>query len=304
MGNIAFVFAGQGAQAPGMGREFFECSESAREVFCTADAVRPGTSDQCFYSDDTQLQKTINTQPCLYTVEMAIAAAVTSAGIKADMCAGFSLGELSALTYAGVLSLSEGLKAVNARAQLMQEDALKHETSMAAVIKLSNDQIDEICRTVSNVYPVNYNCPGQTSVSGDSAQMLEFAEAVKAAGGRAKFLKVNGAFHSPYMSGAAEGFRSVLEGITFSEPVIPVYSNYTGSLYEINEIAENLSSQINNPVRWETIVRNMISRGADVFVELGPGKTLTGLIKRIDPDVKLINVSVPADLEKLKEELL
>ena len=300
MGKIAFVFAGQGAQAPGMGREFFESSDSARNVFETADTVRPGTSDQCFNSTEEELQKTINTQPCLYTVEMAIAAAVEEAGFKASMCAGFSLGELSALTYAGVMNLSDGLRIVKARAEFMQQCALEHDTSMAAVIKLTNDQINEICSRFENVYPVNYNCPGQTSVSGDAEQMLLFADAVKEAGGRAKVLKVNGAFHSPYMNSAAENFKNELAGFSFNDPQIPVYSNYTGGLYEGSDIKMNLSAQVNNPVRWETIVRDMIYKGADTFVELGPGKTLTGLIKRISSDVKLINVSVPADIEKLK----
>ena len=133
--------------------------------------------------------------------------------------------------------------------------------------------------------------------------MLQFAETVREYGGRAKVLKVNGAFHSPYMSEAAQGFLKELENYEFSEPAIPVYSNYTGTLYQYADIVPTLSSQINNPVRWEYIVRDMIKNGADTFVELGPGKTLTGLIKRISTDVQLFNVSVPADLDKLKEEL-
>jgi len=303
MGKIAFVFAGQGAQAPGMGKAFFEASEAAANVFKAADAVRPGTSAQCFEGTEEELQETKNTQPCLYTVEMAIAAAVAEKGIKADMTAGFSLGELSALTYAGVMDLETGLHAVRKRAELMQQAALSHDTSMAAVIKLTNEEIEKLCAGYEHVYPVNFNCPGQTSVSGDAAEMLDFAEKVKEAGGRARVLKVNGAFHSPYMSKAAEGFREVLEALpAFHEPSVTVYSNYTGLPYT-EDVIQTLTSQIDNPVKWEMIVRHMIAEGADTFVELGPGKTLTGLIKRIDPDVRLFNVSVPEDLDLLIQTL-
>ena len=303
MGKIAFVFAGQGAQAPGMGKAFFEASEAAANVFRAADEVRPRTSVQCFDGTEEELQETKNTQPCLYTVEMAIAAAVSEKGLKAEMTAGFSLGELSALTYAGVMDLETGLGAVRKRAELMQQAALDHDTSMAAVIKLTNEKIEELCAGFEHVYPVNFNCPGQTSVSGDAQEMLAFAEKVKEAGGRAKVLKVNGAFHSPYMSKAAEGFKEVLTGLpAFHEPSVTVYSNYTGLPYT-EDVIQTLTSQIDNPVKWEMIVRHMIADGADTFVELGPGKTLTGLIKRIDPDVRLFNVSVPEDLDLLIQSL-
>ena len=303
MGKIAFVFSGQGAQAPGMGYGFYEASERSREVFELADSIRPGLSEMCFNGSEEELAQTINTQPCLYTVEMAIAAAAEEAGLAADMCAGFSLGELSALTYAQAMSVPDGIKIVNARARFMQDCSERHNTSMAAVIKLSNEQIEQLCSSFDNIYPVNYNCPGQMSVSGDSEQMQLFAEAVKREGGRAKILKVNGAFHSPYMTPAADSFRKELENYEFAVPKICVYSNFTGLLYQGKNITPDLSSQINNPVRWETIVRNMIDSGADTFVELGPGKTLTGLIKRISTDVRLFNVSTPDDLEKMKGEL-
>jgi len=302
MGKIAFVFAGQGAQAPGMGKGFFEMSEAAREVFAAADKIRPGTSVQCFEGTEEELQETKNTQPCLYTVEMAAAQAVKEAGIDCDVCAGFSLGELSALTYAGAMSLEDGLRIVNRRAALMQECAEQSDTSMAAVIKLTNEQVEQVCGRFDKIYPVNFNCPGQVTVSGDANEMIAFADAVKEAGGRAKVLKVNGAFHSPYMTPAAEGFSEELDKYEFSAPVKTVYSNFTGAQYHDN-IKEYLVSQINNPVRWETIVRDMIENGVDTFIELGPGKTLTGLIKRISSDVKLFNVSVPEDITKIKEEL-
>ena len=302
MGKIAFVFADQGAQAPGMGKEFYEASSAAAAVFAAADSIRPGTSAQCFEAPDEELQETKNTQPCLYTVEMAIAAAVTDAGIKADVTAGFSLGELSALTYAGTMNLEDGIKAVSRRAELMQVCAEQQDTAMAAVIKLSNEKIRELCGQFSHMYPVNFNCPGQTSVSGDAEEMVRFADAVKEAGGRAKILKVNGAFHSPYMSEAAVGFAEVLAKTDLKTPSIPVYANRTGVPYH-EDIRDTLASQIDHPVLWEEIVRNMIQEGVVTFIELGPGKTLCGLIKRIDPDVTLFHVSVPEDLEALKQSI-
>lgn len=302
MGRIAFVFAGQGAQAPGMGKAFCEVSKEAAAVFEEADRIRPGTSLQCFEASEEVLQETKNTQPCLYTVEMAIASAVKAEGIHADMTAGFSLGELSALTYAEVMDLSSGLKAVTRRAELMQACAVQHDTSMAAVIKLSNEEIERLCSQYEHMYPVNFNCPGQTTVSGDAREMEQFAESVKSSGGRAKILKVSGAFHSPYMEEAADGFLKVLETVELKKPEIPVYSNYTGAPYN-EEIRNALAAQINHPVRWETIVRRMIEEGADTFVELGPGKTLCGLIKRISSDVRLFHVSEPEDLTSLKQNL-
>ncbi len=302
MGKIAFVFAGQGAQAPGMGKGFCESSAAAAEVFAAADQVRPGTSAQCFEAPEEVLQETRNTQPCLYTVEMAIAAAVEQAGIKAEAAAGFSLGELSALTYAGAMDLATGLQVVTRRAELMQACSEEHDTAMAAVIKLSNEDIEKICGQYQHMYPVNFNCPGQTTVSGDAKEMELFAESVKEAGGRAKILKVSGAFHSPYMSEAARGFAGVLKEADITAPRIPVYSNYTGEPYG-EDVRSTLTAQIDHPVRWEVIIRRMIEEGFDTFIELGPGKTLCGLIKRIDSGVRLFHVSVPEDLELLKQSL-
>ena len=184
----------------------------------------------------------------------------------------------------------------------MQLAAEKSDTSMAAVIKLSDDEVKNLCALFENVYPVNFNCPGQISVSGDAEEMLKFADAVKEAGGRAKVLKVNGAFHCPYMSEAAEGFGKVLSDMETSDPVIPVYADLTGLPYG-DDIRCTLTSQIDHPVKWETIIRNMINDGVDTFVEIGPGKTLVGLIKRISSDVRLFNVQVPEDLEKLVAEV-
>lgn len=290
MGKVAFVFPGQGAQYPGMGKDLAEISPAAAEVFRMADAIRPGTSEQCFRGSAEELTETKTTQPCMVAVELAAAAALRSAGVKADMAAGFSLGELSALSYTQVVDNSTSLALVCRRGQLMQEAAEKCDTSMAAVVKLDNETVETLCSQFEGVYPVNYNCPGQATVAGLKSQMPAFSAAVKAAGGRALPLKVSGGFHSPFMAEAAEAFGEALEQAAFSESTIPLYSNVTGTVYD-GDPRGLLQKQICSPVRWETIIRNMIAAGADTFIEVGPGNVLQGLIKKIDPNVRVFGVS-------------
>ena len=302
MGRIAFLFAGQGAQVPGMGKSFYDNCASSRKVFETADLLRPGTSLQCFEGTAEELKETKNTQPCLLTVELAIAQALTDAGICADVTAGFSLGELSALTYAKAFDLETGIQLVMKRGALMQEASEKQDTSMAAVLKLSNEDVEKVCAQFSQIYPVNYNCPGQVSVSGAAAEMNDFYAAVKEAGGRALPLKVSGAFHSPFMADAAAEFAKELAAVSFQKPVIPIYSNYTGEEYP-EGICEILSQQIDHPVKWEMIIRAMISAGVDTFVEIGPGTTLTGFMKKIDPSVKAISIAEYDAMQAALEEM-
>ena len=285
MGKIAFVFSGQGDQFPGMGKQLCEQYGTAAEVFKLCDSLREGTSRQCFEGSEDELKETKNTQPCLFAVEMAAFKVLQEKGIKPDMVAGFSLGEVVALTAAEKLSLEDGFKLVCKRGELMQSAAEKFDTSMAAVVKLPNEKVEELCAAYSQVYPVNYNCPGQVSVAGLTEQMPQFSADVKAAGGRAIPLKVKGAFHSPFMNGAAESFAKVLEGVAFDKGETQVYSDVTAQPYEGDE-RELLSKQICSPVKFEKIVRNMIEQGADTFVEIGPGKTLINMIKKISADVK------------------
>ena len=302
MGKIAFVFAGQGAQYTGMGKLLAESSKGATEVFQAADAVRPGTSQQCWSGSSEELCETKNTQPCMFAVEMACAAALSENGIKADMAAGFSLGELAALTYSGVMDFETGFRAVCRRGELMQKAAEKQPTSMAAVLRLSNEEVERICAGLEGVYPVNYNCPGQVSVAGLSESMAKLKDAVKAAGGRAVPLKVNAGFHSPFMEEAASEFGEYLSSCALKSPEIPVYSNRTGKEYA-GDLRELLAKQISSPVRWEDIVRDMIARGADTFIELGPGNTLCGLIKKIDAGVRTFGVQDPEGLSAALTEV-
>lgn len=296
MGKIAFVFPGQGAQYPGMGRELAEISPAAAEVFRMADTIRPGTTEQCFHGTAEELKETKITQPCMVAVELAAAAALTEAGVKADMTAGFSLGELAALSYAGNVDISTSFSLAVRRGQLMQEAAESRDTAMAAVVKLSNETVEALCAQFGEVYPVNYNCPGQVTVAGAKSEMPAFSAAVKAAGGRCVLLKVSGGFHSPFMAEAAGKFGEILDAVNFSQPAIPLYSNVTGRPYEGSPRAL-LEKQICSPVRWETIVRNMIEAGVDTFLEVGPGNVLQGLIRKIDPHVRLFGV---CDAESLK----
>lgn len=290
MGKIAFVFSGQGDQYPGMGKELAEKYPAAAEVFAVCDSIRPGTSKQCFSGTDEELKETANTQPCLFAMELAAAKVLAEKGVKPDAVAGFSLGEVTAVTFAGLVDEKTGFSLVCRRGELMQREAEKFDTSMAAVVKLSDTQVEEICSKYEQIYPVNFNCPGQVTVSGLSEHMPEFFAEVKTAGGRAIPLKVKGAFHSPFMNAAAADFKKELEKTKFGEPEIAVYSDMTAEVYGDNPV-ELLSGQICSPVRWEKVIQSMIESGVDTFIEIGPGATLTNMIKKISGDVKAVTVT-------------
>lgn len=331
MGKIAFVFSGQGDQYPGMGRELADKYPAAAKVYEICDSIRPGTSRQCFEGTDEELKETKNTQPCLFATELATAAALTSqidpaaaaaltcpsgpsgqSAVKAgpseatavkacpsaapavksgpDAVAGFSLGEVAAAAFAGIFSLETGFRLVCRRGELMQQEADKFDTAMAAIVKLDEQQVRDLCDQFSGIYPVNFNCPGQITVSGLSSQMPGFFAKVKEAGGRALPLKVKGAFHSPFMEEAARSFREELSRAEIRPMTIPLYSNVTARLYD-GDVAGLLSRQIASPVQWEKIIRNMIADGFDTFIEIGPGRTLTNIIKKTDPSVRAVTAA-------------
>lgn len=287
MGRIAFVFSGQGDQYPGMGKELYEAYPAAGRVFALCDQIRPGTSNQCFSGTAEELKETANTQPCLFAMELAAAEVLRGKGIVPDAVAGFSLGEVTAAAFAGLFDYATGFSLVCRRGQLMQQAAEKQDTAMAAVVKLPAETVETLCANHRELYPVNYNCPGQISVSGLSSEMTAFSAEVKAAGGRAIPLKVRGAFHSPFMAEAAEAFSVDLAKTQMKTPAISLYSDVTAEEYGENP-AELLSKQIASPVRWEQLIRNLISAGVDTFIEIGPGKTLTNLIAKIDPAAKAV----------------
>ena len=285
MGRVAFVFSGQGDQYPGMGKELFEKYPTAGGIFDLCDQIRPGTASQCFSGTAEELKETANTQPCLFAMELAAAEVLREKGIVPDAAAGFSLGEVIAAAFAGLFDHSSGFSLVCRRGQLMQAAAEKQDTAMAAVVKLPAETVEALCANHRELYPVNYNCPGQITVSGLSSEMAAFSAEVKAVGGRTLPLKVKGAFHSPFMADAAKAFAEDLAKTEMNPPTISLYSDVTAEEYS-GDPAYLLAKQIASPVRWEALVRNLIAAGVDTFIEIGPGKTLTNMITKIDPAVK------------------
>lgn len=297
MGKVAFVFSGQGAQYSGMGKSLYETSAAARSVFDTAEQLRPGTIRQCFEGTLEEISITRNTQPCLFCVDLAAAEALKEAGIMPHMAAGFSLGEVAAVTFAGVFSHAEGFSLVTKRGEAMQAAAEKMDSAMAAVLKLTNQQVEDLCRLHPGVYPVNYNCPGQLVVAGLKPALQDFLSDVTANGGRAVPLNVSGGFHSPFMESASIKLAQVLANMKVKTPVIPVCANYTAELYSKGDAKYLLEKQVSNPVRWQQTVEKMIVAGVDTFIEVGAGKTLCGLVKKTNRGVKVYNVEDAASLK-------
>ena len=286
----AFVFPGQGAQFVGMGKDLYEGNAEAKEMFEKANEVLGfRITDLMFNGTEDDLKQTKVTQPAVF-LHSVILAKTLGADFNPDMVAGHSLGEFSALTAAGVLPFEQGLKLVETRALAMQKACEATPSTMAAIIGLPDEKVEEICATVGGVcVPANYNCPGQVVISGSFEAITEACEKFKAAGAkRALPLKVGGAFHSPLMEPARAELAEAIHKANFSKPICPIYQNVDALPHtDPEEIKENLIKQLTAPVRWSHIVKNMIANGMTEAVELGPGKVLQGLIGRTSRDVKV-----------------
>lgn len=302
MSKIAFLFAGQGAQYVGMGRDLYESVPAAKEVFDLGESRRPGTLATCFEGPGEALTQTENTQPALFLVDLACARALSAAGVMPDAVAGFSLGEIPALAFTGVLSDADAFDTVVLRGNTMQTCGERHPGGMAAVMKLPPEEVERIAATFNCIYPVNYNCPGQIACAGAAGEIDAFCDAVKAAGGRAVKLAVSGAFHTPFMADATDALRRHLSGLALSAPKIPLYSDYTADLYpgDSEKIAETIAEQASRSVRWETIIRRMADTGIDTFIEVGAGATLSKLVSRTLTDVQILHAE---NAETLRETL-
>ena len=284
----AFVFPGQGAQFVGMGKDLYENNETVRELFEKANEILGfRITDLMFNGTEDDLKQTKVTQPAVF-LHSVILAKTLGEEFNPDMVAGHSLGELSALTAAGALSFEDGLRLVSARAQAMQKACEIKPSTMAAIIALPDEKVEEICASIEGVVvAANYNCPGQIVISGEVEAINAACEAAKAAGAkRALPLKVGGAFHSPLMEPARAELAEAIEATEFHTPVCAVYQNVDAKPHtDPAEIKANLVAQLTAPVRWTQSVINMVADGATDFTELGPGKVLQGLVSKISRDV-------------------
>lgn len=307
MSKVAFVFPGQGSQTVGMCKAFYDEYAVAKRVFEEADeALGFSITKMCFEGPESDLRLTYNTQPAILTASTACAAVLKEKGISCDVAAGHSLGEYSALVNTGALAFADAVRIVRKRGQFMQEAVPVGEGSMAAVLGLESDKIVEICQAVESeageaVQAVNFNCPGQVVIAGAVNAVNKAVEALKAAGAkRSVLLPVSAPFHSTLMKPASERLAEVLAPIEIKDITIPVVANVTAKEVTSGaEIKELLVKQAAMPVLWETSVRNMVADGVDTFVEVGPGKVLTGFTKKIAKGMPALNIEDPASLEKV-----
>jgi [acyl-carrier-protein] S-malonyltransferase len=304
-GLVAFCFPGQGSLEVGMGREVAQAVPEAMKVF-ELGSIAAGLDLQrlCFQGSEQELVETEVQQPALVATSLAVLAGIRERGIKPDFVVGHSVGEFAALAAAGALKVEEAIGLVRERGLAMAEAARTNPGSMAAILGLDDEVVERICRRILNVWPANYNCPGQIVVSGENPAVDEACLAAEEEGARRAIkLRVSGAFHSPLVARAADRLRPALERAKFSEPTAPFMSTVTARIESARRMAPLLVEQLTAPVRFTQAAQELIRQGAHTFVEVGPGNVLAGLVKRIDRSVKTVSVATPEEIDKLEETL-
>lgn len=305
MSKIAFIFPGQGAQVCGMGKDFYEQTETGKRIFDKATQLMGFSMPQLCFEENDRLDITEYTQAAMVTASIAMMRVLEENGIKPDVAAGLSLGEYCALAAAGVMSDEDAIWTVRQRGILMQEAVPVGEGAMAAILALDAAAIEEVTGAMEGVWIANYNCPGQIVISGEKAAVEEACEKLKAAGAkRAVMLNVSGPFHSGMLTAAGEKLGQVLSRVELHEPRIPYVANVTAQYVKsAAEVKELLTRQVSSSVRWQQSVEAMIGDGVDTFIEIGPGKTLAGFMRKISRDVKTLNVEKLEDIGKAAEAL-
>lgn len=305
MGKIAFIYPGQGAQSPMMGKDIMDHFEAAKALFDLANSQLDFDLYQICHTDNDAINDTAYTQPALLAVSTAITQVIVALGIKPDYTAGLSLGEYSALVASGVMAYEDAVRVVRERGQRMKAAGKETQGAMAAILGSNREAIQQVLNKVEGyVTFANFNSPKQIVLSGEKAALEACYPHFEAAGIKAIPLKVSGAFHSKLMASAAKGLEAVLEDIVLTPPKVPYLSNVTGQVVEGCEATKDLLiQQLTGTVLWEDNVKTLIQLGVETFVEIGPGKTLAGLIKKIDRKKKVISVSDTASLEQLKQHL-
>ena len=305
MSKIAFIFPGQGAQACGMGKDFYEQTETGKRIFDKATQLMGFSMPQLCFEENDRLDITEYTQAAMVTASIAMMRVLEEKGIKPDVAAGLSLGEYCALAAAGVMSDEDAIRTVRQRGILMQEAVPVGEGAMAAILALDAAAIEEVTGAMEGVWIANYNCPGQIVISGEKAAVEDACEKLKAAGAkRAVMLNVSGPFHSGMLTAAGEKLGQVLSQVELHEPQIPYVANVTAQYVKsAAEVKELLTRQVSSSVRWQQSVEAMIGDGVDTFIEIGPGKTLAGFMRKISRDVKTLNVEKLEDIGKAVEAL-
>lgn len=305
MSKIAFIFPGQGAQACGMGKDFYEQTETGKRIFDKATELMGFSMPELCFEENDRLDITEYTQAAMVTASIAMMRVLEENGIKPDVAAGLSLGEYCALAAAGVMSDEDAIRTVRQRGILMQEAVPVGEGAMAAILALDAAVIEEVTGAMEGVWIANYNCPGQIVISGEKAAVEEACEKLKAAGAkRAVMLNVSGPFHSGMLTAAGEKLGQVLSRVELHEPRIPYVANVTAQYVKsAGEVKELLTRQVSSSVRWQQSVEAMIGDGVDTFIEIGPGKTLAGFMRKISRDVKTLNVEKLEDIGKAVEAL-